>query len=71
MFQRTSPCRQRAGGAGGGGASGASGGGGDDMVSMYQAHEKVYPRETDGRFQRLRRLAMFVLLGFYYITPWL
>jgi cytochrome c oxidase accessory protein FixG len=63
MRQRSGACRQRAGGAGGGAA--------DDLVAMYQPHEKVYPRETDGRFQRLRRLAMFLLLGFYYLTPWI
>jgi len=39
--------------------------------SLYQAHQKVYPRETDGRFQRLRVLAVFVLLGLYYLLPWI
>ncbi len=36
---------------------------------MYQAHQKVYPREVDGRFQRLRRIAVFVLLGLFYLFP--
>ncbi len=40
------------------------------MASMYQAHEKVYPREVHGRFQRLRTFAAFVLLGLFYLLPW-
>lgn len=38
---------------------------------LYRADPKVYPRETDGRYQRLRRLAAAVLLGLYYVMPWL
>ena len=38
--------------------------------SFYQAHQKVYPREIGGRFQRLRTLAAWVLLGLYYVLPW-
>ncbi len=39
--------------------------------SYYEAREKIYPREVKGRFQRLRNLAVFVLLGIYYVLPWL
>lgn len=39
--------------------------------SLYQAHAKIYPRETSGRFQTLRKLAVFVLLGLFYCLPWL
>ena len=39
--------------------------------SFYVAHEKIYPREVTGRFARLRHVAVFVLLGIYYILPWL
>jgi cytochrome c oxidase accessory protein FixG len=39
--------------------------------SMYQKDPKVYPRSVKGRFQRLRYLAVFVLLGLYYLLPWL
>jgi cytochrome c oxidase accessory protein FixG len=73
MNRHSTTCRQRAGGSGGAGNGDASGEGApqkDEYVSMYQAHEKVYPRETDGRFQRLRHLAMYLLLGFYYFAPW-
>ena len=39
--------------------------------SLYVAQEKVYPREIDGRFARLRTLSVWVLLGIYYLLPWL
>jgi cytochrome c oxidase accessory protein FixG len=38
---------------------------------LYRSEEKIYPREIKGRFARLRRIAMFVLLGIFYIGPWL
>jgi cytochrome c oxidase accessory protein FixG len=38
---------------------------------LYRADPKVYPRETDGRFQRLRKAAATLLLGVYYVIPWL
>lgn len=38
---------------------------------MYVSERKVYPRDVDGRYQRLRRLAVFVLLGLYYGVAWL
>ena len=38
---------------------------------LYRAAPKIYPRETDGRFQSLRRAAVIVLLGLYYVMPWL
>lgn len=39
--------------------------------SLYAAQPKVYPREIDGRFARLRITAVFVLLGIFYLLPWL
>ena len=41
-----------------------------EPVSMYQSREKVHPREVHGRFQRLRVLAVWVLLGIFYGLPW-
>lgn len=38
--------------------------------SFYEKHEKVYPREVAGRFANLRSLAMYGLLGIYYVLPW-
>ena len=43
----------------------------DSGASMYVAHEKIHAREISGRFQTLRKLAVFVLLGLYYFLPWL
>ena len=42
-----------------------------DSGGLYQAERKVYPRDVDGRYQRLRTLAVWVLLGIYYVFPWL
>jgi cytochrome c oxidase accessory protein FixG len=39
--------------------------------SLYAAQPKVYPREIDGRFARLRLAAVFMLLGLFYLVPWL
>ncbi|MGD2168096.1 MAG: cytochrome c oxidase accessory protein CcoG [Gammaproteobacteria bacterium] len=39
--------------------------------SLYAAAEKIYPREIDGTFARLRNAAMLVLLGLYYGVAWL
>jgi cytochrome c oxidase accessory protein FixG len=39
--------------------------------SLYAAQPKVYPREIDGRFARLRLAAVFILLGLFYLVPWL
>jgi cytochrome c oxidase accessory protein FixG len=39
--------------------------------AFYAAAQKIYPREIDGRFTRLRRLAVLVLLGLFYGVAWL
>jgi len=41
-----------------------------DEASYYQAHQKIYPREVQGRFARVRTFAVWVLLGIYYVLPW-
>jgi polyferredoxin len=38
--------------------------------ALYASEGKVYPREVKGRFTRLRNLAVWVLLGIYYVFPW-
>jgi len=38
---------------------------------LYAARQKIYPREISGRFQRLRVIAVWVLLGIYYVLPWI
>jgi cytochrome c oxidase accessory protein FixG len=42
-----------------------------DGGSYYEAHQKIYPREVAGRFARLRSIAVWVLLGIFYLGPWL
>ena len=37
----------------------------DEPVAFYAKHVKIYPREVRGRFDRLRRLAVFGLLGLF------
>ena len=42
-----------------------------EEVLLYQKAEKIYPRGVRGSFANLRVQAMVVLLGLYYLTPWL
>jgi len=44
---------------------------GAQEISLYVKAPKVYPRETEGRFSRLRVLAAWVLLGLFYVLPWI
>jgi cytochrome c oxidase accessory protein FixG len=39
--------------------------------AFYAAAAKIYPREIDGRFSRLRKAAVVVLLGLFYGLAWL
>jgi len=41
-----------------------------EVDAYYEAHRKVYPREVKGRFATLRTIAVWVLLGLYYLIPW-
>ncbi|NDD75523.1 MAG: cytochrome c oxidase accessory protein CcoG [Gammaproteobacteria bacterium] len=43
----------------------------DQETSYYEAHRKVYPRDINGRFANLRKIAAWVLLGIFYGLPWL
>jgi len=38
--------------------------------SMYAARKKIYPRETTGLFQNLRRVTAWVVLGGFYLLAW-
>jgi cytochrome c oxidase accessory protein FixG len=40
-------------------------------ASMYESAKKIYPREIGGRFDRLSKIATTILLGLFYIIPWL
>ena len=43
----------------------------EQPILLYQAAAKIYPKQARGRFARLRVLAMLLLLGFYYLAPWI
>jgi cytochrome c oxidase accessory protein FixG len=42
----------------------------DTGDTLYRKDPKVYPRDVKGKFARLRNAAVFLLLGLYYILPW-
>ncbi|RMH93842.1 4Fe-4S binding protein [Lysobacter pythonis] len=39
--------------------------------SYYVSERKIYAREVSGRFDRLRKVAVWVLLGMFYVFPWI
>ena len=39
--------------------------------SLYRKEPKIYPRQVSGRFARLRVIAVWALLGLYYVLPWI
>ena len=39
--------------------------------SLYSAREPIFPRRVYGFFRNLKWALMIVLLGIYYITPWI
>lgn len=43
----------------------------DDGSALYVSERKIYPRDVDGRYQTLRKIAVWVLLGMFYVFPWL
>jgi cytochrome c oxidase accessory protein FixG len=43
----------------------------DQQNSLYQSAEKIHAREVDGTFDRLRSGSVILLLGLYYVLPWL
>jgi len=39
--------------------------------SLYRREPKIYPRSVSGRFTNLRTVAVWVLLGLFYLLPWI
>ncbi len=39
--------------------------------SLYAAREPIFPRRVSGKFRNLKWVLMIVMLGIYYITPWI
>ncbi|MDY6956946.1 MAG: cytochrome c oxidase accessory protein CcoG [Pseudomonadota bacterium] len=42
----------------------------DDNGSLYAARRKIHPREVTGTYQRLRHIALIVILGAFYTLCW-
>jgi len=42
-----------------------------EMVSLYQAHKKIYPRSVSGVFSRWRWILVFLTQIIFYGLPWL
>ena len=43
----------------------------DGYKDLYVSPDKIYPRQVNGLFAKLRILTVFLLLGCFYISPWL
>ena len=43
----------------------------EQPLSFYESAPHIHPRAAHGRFARLRVLAMLVLLGLFYLLPWI
>ncbi|MBS7790028.1 cytochrome c oxidase accessory protein CcoG [Roseococcus sp. SDR] len=42
-----------------------------EEASLYASHQKVYPRAVQGAVRRVKWAVLILLLGLYYIVPWL
>lgn len=42
-----------------------------EQTALYAKQEKVYPKRITGTFRRIKWLALSVLLGLYYVVPWI
>ncbi len=42
-----------------------------DQQALYAAREPVFPRRVKGKFRSLKWWLMAVMLGIYYVTPWI
>ena len=40
-------------------------------IQLFEKKKKIYPRRVWGRYRKLKWLSMIVLLGVYYLAPWL
>lgn len=43
---------------------------GEGSFQLYAAHKKIYPARVKGLYRNLKWLLMAVLLGIYYLLPW-
>lgn len=42
-----------------------------EPITLFAKQKKIYPRRVWGRYRKLKWVTMIVLLGIYYLTPWL
>lgn len=42
-----------------------------DEKDLYEKRKKIFPKKVSGRFNTLRVLSVWLLLGLYYILPWI
>jgi len=40
-------------------------------INLYEKRKKIHPRNVKGFFQTLRKLSLYLLLGVFYLIPWL
>lgn len=40
-------------------------------IQLYEKRKKIHPRNVKGFFQTLRKLSLYLLLGIFYLLPWL
>lgn len=43
---------------------------GEELISLYQAHKKIYPRSVTGLFAKWRWFFVFLTQFVFYVTPW-
>ena len=41
-----------------------------DEKDLYEKRKKIFPKKVSGTFNTLRVLSVWLLLGLYYVLPW-
>ncbi len=42
-----------------------------EKISFFKKQETIYPRRVWGRYRKIKWIMMIILLGIYYLAPWL
>jgi cytochrome c oxidase accessory protein FixG len=43
----------------------------NSQIRLFEKRKKIYPKRVNGRFRRLKWLAMLITLGIYYLVPFI
>ncbi len=43
----------------------------NEPIQLFASQKKIYPRRVWGRYRKLKWVAMVLLLGIYYLAPWI